>query len=279
MSRLFPERLLPERLLVGLAPDAVSLLRVSGGAKPRALDRRTLLCESAPGEPWEGATAALSRLSSEIGKASARVTVTLSNHFARYALVPWSEGLARAQEEAAFARYCFARIHGERSKDWDLRLSPGASGAARIASAVDAPLVRAVRSAFSGRAKLVSVQPYLMSAFNRARAQLAGARAWLLLVEPGRTCLARLEQGRWAAVRNARGDADGPQQWAALLDRERHLAGGDPSAEDVHVHGAKEWKTSTAKVDGWTFRNLPATSVEGLASSEADPFAMALSAL
>jgi hypothetical protein len=269
----------PERLLIGLAPDAVSLLRVSGGAKPRALDQRTLACESSAGEPWEGAAAALSRIAGEIGKASARVTVILSNHFARYSLVPWNEGLGKADEETAFARYCFAKIHGERSKDWDLRLSPGAPGAARVASAVDAPLIRAVRSAFSSRARLVSVQPYLMSAFNRARAQLAGARAWLLLIEPGRTCLARLEQGRWAAVRNARGDADGPQHWTGLLDRERHLAGGDPAAEDVYVHGARGWKDPATQMDGWTFRNLPRPAVEGLASGDSEAFSLALCAL
>ena len=271
-------RLSPERLLIGLAPDSVSLLRVSGGARPRALDQRNLACDAAPDEPWEGAAAALSRLAGEFGKASARVTVVLSNHFARYALVPWNEGLGKADEQAAFARYCFAKIHGERSKDWNLRLSPGDSGSARVASAVDTPLIRAVGSAFSSRAKLASVQPYLMSAFNRARAQLAGARAWLLLVEPGRTCLARLERGRWAAVRNSRGDADSPQQWAGLLDRERHLAGGDPTAETVHVH-ARGWKDSSASVDGWTFKNLSSSAVEGLAGGESGPFAMALCAL
>ena len=274
MSRLFPER-----LLIGLAPDAVSLLRVSGGAKPRVLDKRTLACDSSSGEPWDGAAAALSRLAGEIGKASVRVTVVLSNHFARYALVPWSEGLGKGEEQDAFARYCFAKIHGERSKDWALRLSRGASGSARVASAVDEPLIRAVSSAFSSRAKLVSVQPYLMSAFNRARARLAGARSWLLLVEPGRTCLARLEQGRWTAVRNSRGDADGPQQWAGLLDRERHIAGGDPAVEEVHVHGARGWKEPSAKLDGWTFKNLSATAVGGLAASESEPFGMALCAL
>ena len=273
-------RLSPERLLIGLAPDAVSLLRVSGGAKPRVLDRRKVECDpAAGGEPWEGAAAALTRLGEEIGKARARATVVLSNHFARYALVPWSEGLGKADEEAAFARYCFAKIHGERSKDWDLRLSPGPSGSTRVASAVDAPLLRAVGSAFSARAKLVSVQPYLMSAFNRARRQLASARAWLLLLEPGRACVARLEQGRWSAVRNSRADPRDPQQWAGLLDRERHLAGGDPAGEEVYVHGARGWNEPSAKLDAWTFRNLLPAAVDGLAPTESEPFAMALCAL
>jgi len=54
-----------------------------------------------------------------------------------------------------------------------------------------------------------------MSAFNRARRQLAGARAWFLLVERDRTCLARLEGGRFVAVRNARGGLDGPSSGRA----------------------------------------------------------------
>jgi hypothetical protein len=271
-------RLSAERLLIGLAPDALSLLRLAGGAKVRVVDKRTLPCDPSGSEPWEGAAAALSRLAGEIGKASARVTVVLSNHFTRYALVPWSEGLRKAEEEAAFARYCFAKIHGERSKDWDLRLSPGQSGAPRVASAVDAPLLQALRSAFPARAKLVSVQPYLMSAFNRCRRELAGARVWLLLVEPQRTCLARLENGRWAAVRNSRGALTGPEQWAGLLDRERHLAGGEPAAEEVQVHAAG-WTEPSARVDGWTFKSLAFPAAEGLTAAESAPYALALCAL
>lgn len=275
MSRLFPDR-----LLIGLAPDALTLVRVSGGARARVADKRTVACEPAAGrEPWESAAGTLSKLAEELSKLSARATVVLSNHFARYALVPWNEGLAKADEEAAFARYCFAKIHGERSKEWDLRLSPAQPGAVRVASAVDAPLVQAVRSAFSSRARLVSLQPYLMSAFNRARRQLAGARAWLLLVERDRTCLARLEGGRFAAVRNARGGLDGPEQWAGLLDRERHLAGGEPEAENVYIHAVSGLDASPVRVGAWSFRSLPPAPAEGLSPSDSAPYALALSAL
>jgi len=273
-------RLFPDRLLIGLAPDALTLVRVSGGARARVADKRTVACDPASGrEPWESAAGALSKLAEELAKLSARATVVLSNHFARYALVPWNESLAKADEEAAFARYCFAKIHGERSKDWDLRLSPAPSGTARVASAVDAPLVEAVRSAFSSRAKLVSLQPYLMSAFNHARRQLAGARAWFLLVERDRTCLARLEGGRFAAVRNARGSLDGPEQWAGLLDRERHLAGGEPETEDVYVHAVSGLDASPVRVGAWSFRSLPPAPAEGLSPADSAPYALALSAL
>ena len=276
-------RLSRDRVLVGLAPEALTLLRVSGAARPRVSDLRTVACDPAFGsEPWQGAAAALARLAGEIGKASARVTVVLSNHFARFALIPWSEGLGGAEEEAAFARYCFAKIHGERSKDWDLRLSPAPAGSTRIASAVDTSLVQSLKAAFPAKAKLASIQPYLMSAFNRVRGQIKGikgAGAWFLLIEPQRACLVRMERGRWATVRSARGNFDGPQEWAGLLDRERHLAGGEVS-DAVYVHAPQSWKARSAEAQGWAFRNLELARVEGPAlPAESAATAMALSAL
>jgi hypothetical protein len=274
-------RLFSDRILIALAPDSLALLRISGAARPRVSEQRTIACDPALGaEPWRGAVAALEQLP-ETRDANARVTVVLSNHFVRFMLVPWSEGLRNAGEQTAFVRYCFARVHGERSKNWDLRLSSGPAGSTRIASAVDSPLVQAVRAAFpaAARARLASVQPYLMSAFNRWRKLVKGERAWFLLVEPQRACLARLESGLWSAVRNTRGNFEEPSQWAELLDRERHLVGGGEAPEGVYVHAPRSRKTPPAKAGGWTFTNLALAPAEGLAPAESEPFTMALCAL
>ncbi len=275
-------RLSSGRVLIALAPDSLALLRVSGGVRPRVIEKRTVACDPAFGaQPWQGAAAALGKLAEESRDANAGVTVVLSNHFARFILVPWSEGLGNAEEQTAFVRYCFAKVHGERSKDWDLRLSPTPAGSARIASAVDSSLVQAVRAAFpaAARAKLVSLQPYLMSAFNRWRKDVKGERAWFLLVEPQRACLARIEGGRWSAVRNTRGNFDEPGQWAGLLDRERHRVGGDGASEDVYVHAPRSGKALSVEGEAWTFRSLALAPTEGLAPAESEPFAMALCAL
>src|SRR5919201_456285 len=67
--------LFPERLLVRLAPAELAV-----GAKRYP-------CDPAFGtEPWHGAVQALKG----IAWPRSRVTVVLSNHFVRYALVPWS---------------------------------------------------------------------------------------------------------------------------------------------------------------------------------------------
>jgi len=273
------KRTLRDRILIALAPDSLSLVRLQGVFRPRVSGKRTLACDPALGpEPWQGAVAALLRLAEELRGENTEVTVVLSNHFARYALVPWSEGLSNAGEEAAFARYCFAKVHGERSKDWELRLSRAPAGSARMASAVDSALVQAIRAAFpaGAKARLASVQPYLMSAFNRWRQLIKGARAWFLLVEPQRACLAFLENGRWTTVRNARGSFEDPGQWAELLDRERHRVGGSATPDGVYVHAGG--KAPSAEVQGWTFKSLVLAPLEGLAAAEAAPFAMALCA-
>jgi len=275
-------RLSSDRILIALAPDSLALLRVSGGGRPRVSEKRTIACDPAAGsQPWQGAVAGLQQLTEGTRDANAEVTVVLSNHFARFTLVPWSEGLGNAEEETAFVRYCFAKVHGERSKEWDLRLSPAPTGSTRIASAIDSSLVQAVRAAFpaSARAKLVSVQPYLMSAYNRWRKDIKGERAWFLLVEPQRACLARLEGGRWSAVRNTRGNFDEPGQWAGLLDLERHRVGGDEASEGVYVHAPRNGNAAPVEGEGWSFRSLELTRAEGLAPAESQPFAMALCAL
>jgi hypothetical protein len=149
------------------------------------------------------------------------VTVVLSNHFARYTVVPPQEG-ASAEEEVALARFQFARIHGERAKAWEVRISR-AGGGPRLACAIDASLLERLKARFpkGGRARLASVQPALMAAYNALRKRIPRDGAWLLLTEPGRSCLARVAAQGWGSVHNGH-DAD----WEGLIERERSRAGG-----------------------------------------------------
>jgi len=195
-------RLFPERLRVRLAPAAVTA------------GSRVLACDPDFGPArWQGALAVLRGLEF---KDRCRVTVLLANHFVRYAVVPWSDALATEAEEEAYVRHHFARIHGERAKSWALRWSGG------LATAVDAQLIEEIRRSFprKGRAKLDSVQPEFMAAFNRARGAIPASGAWLVQADAERGCIALHVRGRWLSVQNARGP------WRSLLERERQRAAG-----------------------------------------------------
>jgi hypothetical protein len=227
-------RLFPERLVVTLSPTQV------------CVGEKAIPCDPAFGrEPWQGAVHALKNLDLPRGKA----TVILSNHFVRYALVPWSEALAGEAEEAAYVRHHFVRIHGERAKSWTFRATPAPSGAPRLCSAIDTNLLEELKSCFSkSKAKLVSVQPGLMAVFNRWRGSIPAAGAWLALVEPERACVGLHAKGHWQSVQNARGE------WLALLERERHrIAGEVPSLVLLHSEHAV-----AGEAPGWKLQRLAA---------------------
>jgi hypothetical protein len=118
-----------------------------------------------------------------------------------------------------------------------------------------------------------------MAAVNCWRAQLAPPASALLLVEPDRACLARLEHGCLSAVHGARGNFADPAAWAGLLDRERHLGASAVVSTEVLLHGPLPVKPQAVQTGRWRFKSVAVPFVAGLAQ-RADPYlAMALSAL
>jgi hypothetical protein len=216
--------LFPERLRIELAP-----------AEPARAE-----------EPWQGALAAFKQALPADRKCD--LTVVLSNHFVRYALVPWADALSTAAEEEAYLRHHFARIHGERAKAWALRSSEAPRGAPRLASAVDKTLIEALRACFvpKAKARLVSVQPALMAMFNRARGAVPKSGAWLALAEPERACVALHVQGHWRAVQSAKGP------WLGLLERMRlSVEGVIPNLVLLHAGSAAQ-----GDAPGWNVERL-----------------------
>lgn len=274
-------RLWRDRLLVSLAPDSVALVRIAVGLRPRIIAKQVFECDPAFGaEPWQGAAAALAAAAEPLRGERMNATVVLSNHFVRYAIVPFDAALANPEEELALARFHFARIYGERAKSWDIRLGEAPHGAPRLASAVDAGVIQAIRAYFprTGKARLVSVQPYLMSAFNRWRSSMAKEDSWLLLVEPQRACLALVAARKWAAVQTLRGEHPAPEDWAALLDRQQLRTDIEPGLHTVQVHAPAGWKSVSSEAHGWKFIGLTLPPLAGFLPLEDGRLAMALTA-
>lgn len=242
-----------ERILLSLEPGAVHAVRLRG-PRPRIAQRRSI-----EGEPLE----ALAQLLGEGSQDRADVSIVLSNALVRYAIVPHAERLSDRQERAALARARFTSIHGERAAQWEVRMAAKTRDEPGLAVAVDAALLEGVRAAVGRhrRLRLVSVQPYLMAAYNRARGDLPPAGGWLLLVERSRLCLALIESRSWRGVSVARA---GDEDYIDMLERESaRLAAKAP--REVVAAGAP-----LADAGGWRFRSLPTGE---------PPYGLALSAL
>ncbi len=261
-------RLSTDRLYVSLEPESLAVCRVQGFFKNRLASRNLIECDSQYGNAsWDGAVEALKKYVETLKGQNLKVTVVLSNRLVRYALVPYDAALAGPEEGLALARFPFPRIYGERAKSWDLRLAEGASGRPRIASGTDEGLVGALRACFprGGRARLVSVQPYLMAAFNQWRSGSRGKGgdgAWLVLLEHDRACFALASREGWHAVQSLR--LQDPQDVFELLEREALRAGGKPSRSAM-IFGGRP-----AAGAGWQVGYSPVADAR---------YAMALSAL
>lgn len=270
-----------ERLLIGFSPSELTLVRLSGRLRPRVTAKRTVPCDSGFGaEPWHGAAASLKSAAEALRGEALAVTVVLSNHFVRYVLVPWNDALAGAAEELAFARHCFTKIHGERSKSWTLSLSEEPARMPRLAGAIDTALLEAVRNCFpvGAKTRLVSMQPYLMAAVNCWRGSMAQTGAWILIAEPERACVVLQGKGRWQAVLNTKGSYGAPEEWATLLDRERHrIVEGDP-VTTVLVHAAHSNAARWPQVGDWKFERLSLRPLDGYLPLRDGRYTMALAA-
>jgi len=252
-------RLWADRLLISLAPNAVAFVRLRRG--------KVLLKKHFPAEkPVE----ALRSTIASFGKERMRATVVLSNSYVRYAVVPYDAAVSGPEEELAMARFHFSRLHGDRAKGWDLRLSDGPAGAARLASAVDTGLVASIRGCFPAGSgvKLVSLQPYLMAAYNRWRDAIAKEDAWLLLPEPEGACLAYATRAGWLSARTFKSEND---LLAESLEREQLRLAAAPRA--VLVPGVPP-----AAPAGWKLSRLSLPPLDGYSPLDDGAYGMALCA-
>ncbi|MFA7316435.1 MAG: hypothetical protein WC029_02595 [Sulfuricella sp.] len=277
--------LLRDELRIVLSPGQLVLVRIAREFTRRGLVRRVLAkelisCDPAVSQeaPWDAAIRALEAALAGQAKRKVFATLILSNHFMRYALVPWSEALSNDAEQMSHAQHCFRQAYGEAAANWELRLSPAPAGMPQLASAVDVRLLQALRQIFTrAGVALQSVQPQLMAAYNNCRSRLQDRSAWLVLVEPGCLCLALLQQGRWASVRSMRIGADWREQLPQLLERESCMAMPESVPEAVFVWAPTQEDAAFPDSGRWQMNPLQPVVRGGLAPEYEGRFAMALS--
>jgi len=247
-----------DRIEIFLAPDRVDLTRVARGLRPRPGLTHSQPCELRPDADGAGVVEALGRALGTLAWKNADASVTLSNHFVRLALVPSTGETTRAAERLALARHQLRLVYGERADAWEAVLGePG--GGAGVVAAIDPALGVALRDALAAaNIALRAMRPFLADAFNSARAFLAPGPAWLGVVEPGRVCVAHLDDARWLALRNQRVQG-APEAALPLVLEQCRLAGGiEADAVEVCVVARDAIPGNLAPAGRWRFRTIPA---------------------
>ena len=236
-----------ERLRIGLAPERIDLARLRFGLSRNAARQSSASCTPKPGEaPWQAALAALDGALAEFGSRGGSAAVVLSNHWVRYAVLPWQPSVTSAAEVEQLARLHFERCFGAAAAGWTIRTCDRGYGAAHVACAVDSALITALQACLAAHGlRLATLQPLLMAAYNDARREFSGSTAFAV-VEAGRVCLGLLQQDRWLAIASRRAGADlseAIEQELATLD-----ADAVPPRLDVLLVGADTpWSAPAAR--------------------------------
>lgn len=227
-----------EQIRIALAPQQVTVLQLTRDWSTTRMHKQHIYpCEPPQqGEPhWLPVITALRAAVNEFKQLRANTVITLSNHFMRYGLVPYSANASKPAEELALVRHHFTSIYGAMADNWTLRLSEDAHSDPRVASGVDQGLIDAIQTLFADtKLRLVSIQPYLMAAFNQWHHRF-DKNAWFALMEPGRLCLALLYDDKWHTLKTLKLSDDSFGDLAIFLQREKLLSSNGRDLADIPV--------------------------------------------
>lgn len=275
----------PDRLLVSLAPGELRWVRLGGRFRPKLRGKGLVpVVPAQPGgpgaHPWQGVLTALREAAQDWRLDRLSVRIVLSNDFVRYLVAPHNAQIHGDEQDLAFARFHFSKVHGEVSRAWDIRLSPAAPGAARLASAVDSALIAALRDCFpaGGRHRLASIQPLLMAVFNSGAAAIPASGAWLVMAEAERTCVALLRGNVWHAVQNVRGRFADDQAWIDLVQRESWRLGLPSMPDTLLIHFPQTNQTALRSHGPWKIASLRSPWPQGMDAARDSGYHAVLSA-
>jgi len=240
-----------KQIRIGLAPHCIFV----SGAKPVEL--------AANDGSWHAAVDALPAVLSE---QKGEACIVIADQFVRYTLLPWNETLKNAEQWGALARHRFGALYGPRAVEWDVRVTETSPMGPRLAVAIDRELlVKLMENAAASNVRLISVQPFLVAAFNRIRKQVGDGTCWIVVEEPGRLTLALIQRGMWVAVRSRRADRMWRHVLPEILERESAFLGlSDPVTRvilcvqeefDVGMHDA--WRA-----EALDYRSLAVAAAE-----------------
>jgi hypothetical protein len=234
-----------------LRPSEIRLVRRSAllGRLGKKVTSRAVVPE-AGAEPWRACVEALGGMLETSG-ATTSMDVVVSDHFLRYALVPWSKDLVRDAERLALAKLTFSQIYGSMADDWVITIGEQKVGRASLACAIDRGLLQAVQAVARQRGvRMRSLRTALVERLNRHRRLLREDEFCFASIETQRLTLAFHGKAGWLAVRSRRVAAVIAEQLADVLKQEA-AAAGTREGGTLYLVSESPTESLPAQLAGW----------------------------
>lgn len=240
-----------DQLHVFFAPERVDLVRSARGRKPTNIANITAKCNQKPGRlQWELPLHQLANMLESAQKSE--MTVTISNHFIRYIVLPPENEITTPDEVFAYAGFRMREVYAERVNDWILSVSAWSPSRGAICAAISRELMAKLQElALRHKIKLIGIVPYLVSAFDQWHNLFDDKRNYFVLVETGRFCIALLNNNIWQNIRNQRILHNVEEELLAALDQEAIFYGHKETVEEVHLFSPEHPGLSLPANCGW----------------------------
>lgn len=240
-----------DQLHVFFAPERVDLVRSARGRKPTNIANITAKCNQKPGRlQWELPLHQLANMLESAQKSE--MTVTISNHFIRYIVLPPENEITTPDEVFAYAGFRMREVYAERVNDWILSVSAWSPSGGAICAAISRELMAKLQElALRHKIKLIGIVPYLVSAFDQWHNLFDDKRNYFVLVETGRFCIALLNNNIWQNIRNQRILHNVEEELLAALDQEAIFYGHKETVEEVHLFSPEHPGLSLPANCGW----------------------------
>jgi len=210
-----------EQLTVALCPEQVGVIwRPRKGGVRRDL---VGFSDDPHGSGWRGALDAWSTWLQDCGIRQAHVSLTLSNRFVRYVLIPWPSTRLTREEADAWCNLHFEMHHGD-MRGWRVASEIGRYGGAKVACAIPEELADSLQELHASNGLTGgSVVPYFVCCWNRWGGQIPTGHRFVV-AESGCVVLACRGRNEWQNLRGVTARTS-PEELVVIARREQVLQG------------------------------------------------------
>ena len=259
--------LLVNQVLAVLGTDSVAVVRRTLGLRRRIVDQKQVhfpkQIDNSNAEVviWQPAINQLDILINTMKvKPKSKLDITLASDFVRYLALPPQPLYMNTAEKIAYATAAYREIYGSVVDEWEVRLQDTAMHDTTIVAAIDKRLLETLNQvALKYQLKLITVKPYLMSAFNKLTKQIGRSSGYLVIVEFKRLLLINLQQGKCVNVRMFNLGSDWQVELRNLMVRESVLtesSTSDNKSREILVYAPVQKNIVINSIEGWQLKRI-----------------------
>jgi hypothetical protein len=253
-----------DQIRIVLRPAQLTAVRLRRGVRPRLVGKLTVPVAAETAQ-WTPVVSALSALLAQPAWRHADAVVILSNQFVRYQLLSASSARLNDKEQLARAQHVYAKLYGERAAAMHLQIARAGFAAPVLVAGTEKALIDAIRQSFAEPSlKLVSIQPYLMSAFNACCRRVDARAQWFVAQEEGAICAALIHRGRWESLRMQHTSTNWLQDLQHLLNREQVTSALAEQTRTVRICLLNGDMAQAPQIDGWALTLLQPSPIAGV---------------